>query len=138
MAIDGVQTKRALNINGEAYDYYSLAAAEAIGLAGVARLPYTLKVVLENLLRQHAEGTATTDDIAAVTGWLKTRSSEREIGFKPTRVLMVDSSGIPLMGDMAAMRDRRDKVRQEAATISPAASLRSIPAFHRKRSSFDV
>src|SRR6186997_774484 len=104
-AIDGARTRRELNVNSETYDYYSLAAVEAMGLTGVARLPYTLKVVLENLLRQHAEGTATTDDIVAVTGWLNTRSSEREIGFKPTRVLMVDSSGIPLMGDMAAMRD---------------------------------
>ena len=76
--------------------------------------------MLENLLRQHAEGTATTDDIVAVTGWLNTRSSEREIGFKPTRVLMVDSSGIPLMGDMAAMRDAMVRLGGDPRRINPA------------------
>ena len=119
-AIDGARTRRELNVNSETYDYYSLAAVEAMGLTGVARLPYTLKVVLENLLRQHAEGTATTDDIVAVTGWLNTRSSEREIGFKPTRVLMVDSSGIPLMGDMAAMRDAMVRLGGDPRRINPA------------------
>ncbi len=118
--INGARTRRELRVNGAAYDYYSLAAAEAIGLNGVARLPYTLKVVLENLLRQHAEGTATTDDVAAVTDWLKKRSSEREIGFKPTRVLMVDSSGIPLMGDMAAMRDAMVRLGGDPRRINPA------------------
>ena len=122
MAMQSTACARGANSTStaRAYDYYSLAAAEAMGLTGVARLPYTLKVVLENLLRQHAEGTATTDDIAAVTGWLNTRSSEREIGFKPTRVLMVDSSGIPLMGDMAAMRDAMVRLGGDPRRINPA------------------
>ena len=91
-----------------------------MGLAGIARRPYTLKVVLENMLRSHAEGTATTQDIVAVAEWLKTRDSEREIGFKPTRVLMVDSSGIPLMGDMAAMRDAMVRLGGDPQRINPA------------------
>ena len=113
------QTLRKLELGGKAFRYYSLAAAEAAGLRNVARLPYTLKVVLENLLRQHAEGTATLDDIGAVTQWLKTRSSEREIGFKPARVLMVDSSGIPLLGDMAAMRDAMVRLGGDPRRINP-------------------
>ena len=112
-------TLRELELGGRAFRYYSLAAAEAAGLPNVTRLPYTLKVVLENLLRQHAEGTATLEDIGAVTQWLKTRSSEREIGFKPARVLMVDSSGIPLLGDMAAMRDAMVRLGGDPRRINP-------------------
>ena len=118
--IEGARTLRELNVNGERYDYYSLAAAAEMGLAGIARLPYTLKVVLENTLRQHAEGTATAQDIAAVADWLAKRGSEREIGFKPARVLMVDSSGIPLLGDMAAMRDAMVRLGGDPRRINPA------------------
>ena len=118
--IEGPRTLRELDVNGKRFHYYSLAAAEEMGVAEIARLPYTLKVVLENLLRSHAEGTATTQDIAAVAGWLKTRGSAREIGFKPTRVLMVDSSGIPLLGDMAAMRDAMVRLGGDARRINPA------------------
>src|SRR4051812_2742447 len=95
---DSSRTLRQLAVGANTYDYYSLTAAGDAGLGSVARLPYTLKVVLENLLRQHTEGTATADDVLAVAQWLDTRSSDREIGFKPARVLMVDSSGIPLLG----------------------------------------
>ncbi len=118
--IEGARTLRELNVDGRAYHYYSLAAAEEMGLAGIARLPYTLKVVLENLLRQHTEGTATTQDIVAIAEWLETRGSDREIGFKPARVLMVDSSGIPLMGDMAAMRDAMIRLGGDPRRINPA------------------
>jgi aconitate hydratase len=112
-------TLRELNVGGKTYRYYSLAAAETAGLRNVARLPFTLKVVLENLLRQHAEGSATLNDIGAVTQWLEKRSSEREIGFKPARVLMVDSSGIPLLGDMAAMRDAMVRLGADPRRINP-------------------
>ena len=66
MAFDSSKTLRTLAVNGREYDYYSLRAAEEQGLAGIGRLPYTLKVVLENLLRQHAEGTATAEDIESL------------------------------------------------------------------------
>ena len=71
----------------------------------MSRLPFSLKVVLENVLRQHGEGRSDGADIAAVAGWLATRRAEREIAFRFTRVLMPDSSGVPLLGDLAAMRD---------------------------------
>jgi len=118
--IAGSRALRELSLNGERYDYYSLAAVGEMGLPGIARLPYTLKVVLENMLRQNAEGTASPEDIAAVAGWLETRGSAQEIGFKPTRVLMVDSSGIPLMGDMAAMRDAILRLGGDPRRINPA------------------
>src|SRR5438445_11934904 len=104
MSLDGRATRRELRVGGAAFDYYSLEAAQARGLAGVSRLPCSLKVVLENVLRQHAEGRADGADIAAVAGWLGARHAEREIAFRFTRVLMPDSSGVPLLGDVAAMR----------------------------------
>ena len=121
MSIDGRATRRALN--GEfdgAFDFYSLEAAEALGLAGVSRLPCSLKVVLENVLRQHAEGRSDGSDIAAVAGWLATRRAEREIAFRFTRVLMPDSSGVPLLGDLAAMRDAMIRLGGDPARLNPS------------------
>jgi len=119
MQFDGRRTLRELRVNGASYDYYSLPAAEAAGLSGVARLPYTLKIVLENLIRQQAEGTAESEDVVAVLDWLRDRASEREIGFKPARVLMPDSSGIPLLGDMAAMRDAMVRLNGDPRRLNP-------------------
>jgi aconitate hydratase len=119
MPFDARRTLRELKINGASYAYYSLPAAEASGLSGVARLPYTLKIVLENLIRQQAEGTARSEDVAAVLDWLQARASEREIGFKPARVLMPDSSGVPLLGDMAAMRDAMARLNGDPRRLNP-------------------
>ena len=120
---NGPQQPSELEAGGRRYGYYSLAAAEAAGLAGIGRLPYTLKVMLENQLRQHAQGTADAADVRAVAGWLDTRSSTHEIGFKPARVMMVDSSGIPLLGDMAAMRDAVDGLGGDPANINPTVPI---------------
>src|SRR2546423_9910543 len=117
---DSARTLRQLTVGSKAYFHYSLAAAEEMGLRGISRLPYTLKVVLENLLRQHVDGTATADDVEALAQWLQMRSSKREIGFKPARVLMVDSSGIPLLGDMAAMRDAMVRLGGDPRRINTA------------------
>ncbi|OGA37896.1 MAG: aconitate hydratase 1 [Betaproteobacteria bacterium RIFCSPLOWO2_12_FULL_62_13] len=119
MQFDGKRTLHEIKINGASYDYYSLPAAEAAGLSGVARLPYTLKIVLENLIRQQAEGTASSEDVNAVLEWLRARTSEHEIGFKPARVLMPDSSGIPLLGDMAAMRDAMARLDGDPRRLNP-------------------
>ena len=104
----------------EGVDFYSLEAAEALGLAGVSRLPCSLKVVLENVLRQHAEGRSDGSDIAAVAGWLATRRAEREIAFRFTRVLMPDSSGVPLLGDLAAMRDAMIRLGGDPTRLNPS------------------
>ncbi|MBI2226503.1 MAG: aconitate hydratase AcnA, partial [Betaproteobacteria bacterium] len=116
---DSSQTLRDLTVDGKLYHAYSLPAAEDAGLGRVTRLPYTLKVMLENLLRQHAAGTAMDADVCALADWLTTRGSEREIGFKPTRVMMPDSSGIPLVGDMAAMRDAMVRLGGDPRRINP-------------------
>jgi aconitate hydratase A / 2-methylisocitrate dehydratase len=120
MSIDGRATRRELRVAGATFDYYSLEAAEALGLAGVSRLPFSLKVVLENVLRQHAEGRSDGGDIAAVAGWLATRRAEREIAFRFTRVLMPDSSGVPLLGDLAAMRDAMIRLGGDPGRLNPA------------------
>src|SRR3954465_1447296 len=117
MTIDGSATRRALN--GQV-DYYSLEAAEALGLAGVSRLPFSLKILLENVLRQHGEGRSDGSDIAAVAGWLATRRAEREIAFRFTRVLMPDSSGVPLLGDLAAMRDATIRLGGDPKRLNPS------------------
>ena len=108
-----------LEAAGTTCDYYSLAAAERAGLHGIARLPYTLKIVLENQIRQNAEGQADTEDVMSVVQWLRACSSESEIGFRPARVLMPDSSGIPLLGDMAAMRDAMLRLGGDPRRLNP-------------------
>jgi aconitate hydratase len=120
MTIDGRATRRALNAE---FDYYSLEAAEALGLAGVSRLPFSLKVLLENVLRQHGEGRSDGADIGAVAGWLATRRAEREIAFRFTRVLMPDSSGVPLLGDLAAMRDAMIRLRGDPKSLNPSVAV---------------
>src|SRR3954468_23070240 len=123
MSIDGRAARRELRVGGAAFDYYSIAAAEELGLAGVSRLPFSLKVVLENVLRQHAEGRADGADIGAVAGWLAARRAEREIAFRFTRVLMPDSSGVPLLGDLAAMRDAMIRLGGDPARLNPSVPI---------------
>lgn len=120
MEFDSKQTEDRLTVGGSSYSFYSLRKAEQCGLQGVSRLPYTLKIVLENLIRQHSEGSASSDGVVAVVDWLKNRSSDREIGLKPTRVLMPDSSGIPFLGDMAAMRDAMKRLKGDPKRINPS------------------
>ena len=120
MSIDARATRRGLRVGARVFDYYSLAAAQALGLADVSRLPCSLKVVLENVLRQHGEGRSDGSDIAAVAGWLATRRAEREIAFRFTRVLMPDSSGVPLLGDLAAMRDAMIRLGGDPKRLNPS------------------
>src|SRR5690606_8446248 len=88
------------------YSYFSLPDAEANGLAGISRLPYSMKVLLENLLRHETGRPVTKEDVAAVAAWLDNRGNvEKEIGFRPARVLMQDFTGVPAVVDLAAMRD---------------------------------
>ncbi len=123
MSVDGRATRRQLRVGGSAFEYYSIAAAGELGLAGVSRLPFSLKVVLENVLRQHGEGRSDGADIAAVAGWLATRRAEREIAFRFTRVLMPDSSGVPLLGDLAAMRDVTIRLGGDPKRLNPSVPI---------------
>lgn len=93
---DSLKTRRTLTVGSKSYDYFSLAAAQtAAGLGDISRLPFSLKVLLENLVRLENGRTVTVDDVKAIAEWLKTRSSEREIAFRPARVLMQDFTGVP-------------------------------------------
>ena len=116
---DSYKTKRELNVNQNQYQYFSLPALEAAGLAGISRLPHTLKILLENLLRHEDNDTVKRDDIEAVCLWLKTRQSDREIAYRPARVLMQDFTGVPAVVDLGAMRDAIKKMGGDPERINP-------------------
>ena len=94
-----------LEVNGKNYKYYSLKKAELNGLEGVSKLPKSLKVLLENLLRYEDEISVNQKQIEAVKNWLDTKKSKTEIAFRPARVLLQDYTGIPAVADLAAMRE---------------------------------
>ncbi|MDY0242270.1 MAG: aconitate hydratase AcnA [Rhodospirillaceae bacterium] len=102
---DTLKTRTTLRSGDRDYDYFSLGAASRAGLGDLSRLPVSLKVLLENLLRNEDGRTVTIEDVKAIAEWLKTRTSEREIAYRPARVLMQDFTGVPAVVDLAAMRD---------------------------------
>ena len=111
--------KKTLKVGKRSYTYYSLKAAEKNGLQGITRLPFSLKVLLENLLRYEDSRTVNADDIKAVKAWLKTRTSSREIAYRPARVLMQDFTGVPAVVDLAAMRDAVKSLGGDPRKINP-------------------
>ena len=116
-------TQQTLSVNGIEYHYYSLPAAELAGLKDLSRLPFTLKILLENLLR-HLDGhTVTLDDIKAVVYWLKHKTSDREIAYRPARVLMQDFTGVPAIVDLAAMRAAIKTLGGNPEQINPLSSV---------------
>ena len=122
-SLDTFKSRRTLTAGGKTYAYFSLIAAEKNGLKGISRLPYSLKVLLENLLRHEDGKTVTADDIRAVAGWLDDKSSDREIAFRPARVLMQDLTGVPAVVDLAAMRDAMKKLGGNPEKINPLAEV---------------
>ena len=117
---DSFKCRRTLTVDGKAYAYYSLLEAEKNGLAGISKLPYSMKVLLENLLRFEDDKTVTKADIQAMADWLKTGGkSEKEIGFRPARVLMQDFTGVPAVVDLAAMRDGMVNLGGDPKKINP-------------------
>jgi len=115
---DTLNTRRKLSVGGKDYDYFSLPAA-ADRLGDISSLPFSLKVLLENLLRFEDGRTVTTDDIQAVADWLKERRSSREIAYRPARVLMQDFTGVPAVVDLAAMRDAMVALGGDPKRINP-------------------
>jgi len=111
--------RRSLSVGGNDYAYYALEAVSAAGLGDIARLPFTLKVLLENLLRFEDGDSVTRDDIAALAGWLKQRRSDHEIAYRPARVLMQDFTGVPAVVDLAAMRDAVKRAGGDPKLINP-------------------
>jgi aconitate hydratase len=117
---DTLKTRRTLTVDGKTYDYFSLdAAATAAGLGDVSRLPFSLKVLLENLVRLENGRTVTVDDIKAIGAWLKDKTSDREIAFRPARVLMQDLTGVPAVVDLAAMRQAMVDLGGDPKKINP-------------------
>src|SRR5499433_2371842 len=118
-SLDSFKCARTLKVGSKTYAYYSLPAAEKNGLKGISRLPFSLKVLLENLLRNEDGRSVTKEDIQSVAQWLKNRTSEREIAFRPARVLMQDFTGVPAVVDLAAMRDAMEHLGGDAKKINP-------------------
>jgi aconitate hydratase len=122
-SLDTFKSRRSLTTGGKAYVYFSLAAAEKAGLKGISRLPYSLKVLLENLLRHEDGKTVSAADIEAVAAWATGKSANREIAFRPARVLMQDFTGVPAIVDLAAMRDAMKKLGGDPEKINPLAEV---------------
>jgi aconitate hydratase len=119
-SIDSLNTRRELVVGKKTYAYYSLAAAEEAGLSGVSRLPISMKVLLENLLRNEDNMSVGADDLKALAAWVENRGSvEHEISFRPARVLMQDFTGVPAVVDLAAMRDAMTFLGANPEKINP-------------------
>ncbi|WJS03319.1 aconitate hydratase AcnA [Roseibium aggregatum] len=118
-SLDSFKCKKTLTAGGKTYTYFSIPEAEKNGLEGVSRLPFSLKVVLENLLRFEDGRTVTKADILACAEWLKTRKSDHEISYRPARVLMQDFTGVPAVVDLAAMRDAAVKLGGDPEKVNP-------------------
>ena len=112
-----------LNIDGKKYKFYSLKTAEENGLDGISKLPKSLKVLLENLLRYEDDISVTKTQIEAVKNWLKEKKSKTEIAYRPARVLLQDYTGIPAVADLAAMREAVKEKNKDPKTINPLSSV---------------
>ncbi|MED5441420.1 MAG: aconitase family protein, partial [Pseudomonadota bacterium] len=116
--VNSLNTQSTLEVDGKPYKYHSLLKA-AEQLKGIDKLPKSLKVLLENLLRNEDGDTVTRDDIKAIADWLDKRSSDREIQYRPARVLMQDFTGVPAVVDLAAMRDAIARAGGDPESINP-------------------
>ena len=118
-SLDSFRCCKTLQVGSKTYAYFSLPTAERNGLKGISRLPFSMKVLLENLLRNEDGRTVTKDDIKAFAEWLKTKTSEHEFAFRPARVLMQDFTGVPAVVDLAAMRDAMKHLGGDPKKINP-------------------
>ena len=123
MSQDSFKSRKTLKVGNKTYVYFSLAAAEKNGLKGIGTLPYSMRVLLENLLRYEDGNTVTKSDIQAIADWAKARKSDREIAFRPSRVLMQDFTGVPAVVDLAAMRDAMKTLGGDPEKINPLAEV---------------
>ncbi len=119
-SLDSFKSRKKLTVGNKTYHYYSLKAAEKNGLTGIAALPYSMKVLLENLLRNEDGRSVTKEDIQGVAEWLVNKGKvEKEISFRPARVLMQDFTGVPAVVDLAAMRDAMTQLKGDPQKINP-------------------
>ncbi len=112
-----------LEVNGKNFKYYSLKKAELNGLQGISKLPKSLKVLLENLLRYEDDVSVNKNQIEAVKNWLDTKKSKTEIAYRPARVLLQDYTGIPAVADLAAMREAVKEKNKDPNTINPLSAV---------------
>ena len=119
-SLDSFNCRRTLNVGGTEYVYYNLIEAEKNGLTGISQLPYSMKVLLENLLRNEDGRSVTKEYIQAVAGWLTDKGTAGvEIAYRPARVLMQDFTGVPAVVDLAAMRDAMASLGGDPQKINP-------------------
>ncbi|WP_024576696.1 MULTISPECIES: aconitate hydratase AcnA [unclassified Afipia] len=118
-SLDSFKCQKTLKVGAKTYVYYSLPTAEKNGLKGISKLPYSMKVLLENLLRNEDGRSVKKEDIVAFSKWAKTRKLEHEISFRPARVLMQDFTGVPAVVDLAAMRNAMKSLGGDAEKINP-------------------
>ena len=129
-SVDSLKTRRELAVGDKTYAYYSLPAAEEAGLSGVSRLPISMKVLLENLLRNEDGANITADHIRAVAAYDPTVAPTQEILFTPARVLLQDFTGVPAVVDLAAMRDAMVALfDREFVESQEAAGMRIVGQF---------
>ncbi|WP_439574003.1 aconitate hydratase AcnA [Phreatobacter sp.] len=120
MSLDSFKSRKTLKVGTRSYVYFSLKDAEKNGLSGISALPFSMKVLLENLLRAEDGRSVTKADIEAVAAWLKDRGKAgKEIAFRPARVLMQDFTGVPAVVDLAAMRDAMKALGGDPQKINP-------------------
>ena len=119
-SLDSFKCRKKLTVDDKTYHYYSLAEAEKNGLKGISKLPFSMKVLLENLLRYEDGRTVKKEDIEAIAAWVDNQGKvETEIAFRPARVLMQDFTGVPAVVDLAAMRDAMTKLGGDPQKINP-------------------
>src|ERR1700758_1809854 len=119
-SLDSFKCRKKLTVGAKTYHYFSLKAAESNGLKGISALPYSMKILLENLLRFEDGRSVTKEDIAACAAWLVNKGeTEKEIAFRPSRVLMQDFTGVPAVVDLAAMRDAMTNLGGDPDKINP-------------------
>ncbi len=119
MSLDSFNSKRTLTVGGNEYVYFSIDAAEHEGLGNISRLPVSLKILFENLLRFEDALTVTTDDIRALGNWVENPPNAQEIAYRPARVLMQDFTGVPGVADLAAMRSAVVDAGYDPRVINP-------------------
>src|SRR6186713_131195 len=117
--LNSFATRTDLTVDGRPVQIYSLPALEKAGFPGVARLPYSMKILLENLLRREDNAFVKADDIRALANWSATVAVEKEISFMPARVLLQDFTGVPCVVDLAAMRDAMIALGGNPARVNP-------------------
>ena len=126
MSGNSFNSQSELQVNGKTYTIYSIKKAMENGLGDASKLPNSLKVLLENLLRKENGSTVKKDDVSAVVEWLKNKKSDTEISYYPARVMMQDFTGVPAVVDLAAMRDAMKNLGGDAQKINPQVPVQLV------------